>query len=432
MAELVQRYLDEILAEHADVADGMLADYIPELTRVDASKFGLAVELTDGYLYESGDAAVEFTIQSISKPFTYALALDKIGRDAVDGKIGVEPSGEPFNEISVDDRTKTPKNPMINAGAIAAVSLIPASSPQDRFAQILDFYSACAGRRLDVDEGVYASEKASNSRNRAIAYMLRSFGVLDDDPDEVLDVYVRQCAIRVTSADLAGMASTLARGGVNPGSGRRVTSGVAVQRTLSVMMTCGMYDSTGDWVTSVGMPAKSGVGGGILAVLPGQLGIGVYSPLLDANGNSVRGVRVCRSLSAELGLHFLSVTRESRSIIRATRDVAPGIRVYELHGDLLFAGAEQALRTVENDSDVVDVAILEVSRVDDINDIARGMLAGMRRSLIAVGKEGYLVDPDRRVMPTGSRSAGAVVYATIEEAVDAARAHRTAQTGSAN
>lgn len=432
VAELVQRYLDEILAEHADVTDGALADYIPELTRVDPSKFGLALELTDGFAYESGDARTQFTIQSISKPFTYALALDRIGHDAVDRKIGVEPSGEPFNEISVDDRTKTPKNPMINAGAIAAVSLIPAADPQERFAQILDFYSACAGRPLDVDEDVYRSEKASNSRNRAIAYMLQSFGVLDDDPDDVLDVYVRQCAIRVTSRDLAEMASTLARGGVHPATGRRVTSAAAVQRTLSVMMTCGMYDNTGDWVTSVGMPAKSGVGGGILAVLPGQLGIGVYSPLLDENGNSVRGGRVCRTLSARLGLHFLSVTRESRSIIRATRDVAPRVRVYELHGDLLFAGAEQTLRTVENDRADVDVAILEVSKVDDINDTARAMLAGMRESLTAVGKEGYVVDPDRRVIPTDGRSAGAVVFGTVEDAIAAARDHVETQAGNAN
>ena len=181
----------------------------------------------------------------------------------------------------------------------------------------------------------------------------------------------------MTSTDLARMAATLARGGVNPTTGRRVTDTFVVQRTLSVMVTCGMYDAAGDWVSAVGMPAKSGVGGGIVAVLPGQLGIGVYSPLLDAKGNSVRGVRVCRSLSHRLGLHFLTVTRESRSAIRSSYDVGEGARVYELHGDLLFTGAEQVLRTVERESDDFDVAILEVSRVDDINDAARGLLAGM-------------------------------------------------------
>ncbi len=243
----------------------------------------------------------EFTIQSISKPFTYALALDKVGVDAVDAKIGVEPSGEAFNEISVDHSTKIPKNPMINAGAIAAVSLIPAASADERFALIHEFYSAFAGRRLELDHEVYASEKATGSRNRAIGYMLQSFGVLDGDPDEVLDVYYRQCSLKVTSTDLARMAATLARGGVNPQTGRRVTHPAVVKRTLSVMVTCGMYDAAGDWVSAVGMPAKSGVGGGIVAVLPGQLGIGVYSPLLDDKGNSVRGVRLCRSLSEQLG-----------------------------------------------------------------------------------------------------------------------------------
>ena len=425
MAELVQRYLDQIRDEHAAVTDGALASYIPELARVDPSGFGLSLSSSDGFVYESGDAAIEFTIQSISKPFTYALALDQIGQEAVDARIGVEPSGEAFNEISVDDTTKTPKNPMINAGAIAAVSLVPGVTPDERFTRIRDFYSACAGRPLDIDYEVYASEKVTGSRNRAIAYMLQSFGVLDGDPDDVLDVYFRQCSINVTSTDLARMAATLARGGVNPTTGRRVTDTFVVQRTLSVMVTCGMYDAAGDWVSAVGMPAKSGVGGGIVAVLPGQLGIGVYSPLLDAKGNSVRGVRVCRSLSHRLGLHFLTVTRESRSAIRSSYDVGEGARVYELHGDLLFTGAEQVLRTVERESDDFDVAILEVSRVDDINDAARGLLAGMRATLTAAGKEGFLVDPDNTVVPAASQQGyGAIVFGTLDEAVSAAQEFR--------
>lgn len=310
---------------------------------------------------------------------------------------------------------------MINAGAIAAVSLIPGVSADDRFAQIHEFYSAFAGRDLSVDHDVYASEKATGSRNRAIAYMLQSFGVLDDDPDEILDVYFRQCSIKVTSTDLARMAATLARGGVEPRSGRRVTSAAVVQRTLSVMVTCGMYDAAGDWVSAVGMPAKSGVGGGITAVLPGQLGIGVYSPLLDAKGNSVRGVEVCRSMSVSLGLHFLSVTRESRSTIRAAYDARPGVRVYELHGDLLFAGAEQVLRTIEGEYNEFDIAIMEVSRVDDIDDTARGMLAGMRESLTAAGKQGYLVDPDDTLQVPRVDGAQAIVFSTLDDALRAAR-----------
>lgn len=420
MAELVQEYLDQICAEHLPNTQGALADYIPELTRVNPDALALSLSLADGYVYECGDAATEFTIQSVSKPFTYALALDRIGQQAVDARIGVEPSGEAFNEISVDRATKKPKNPMINAGAIAAVSLIPGVSAEDRFNQILEFYSEFAGRELSVDHDVYASEKATGSRNRAIAYMLQSFGALEGDPDEILDVYFRQCAINVTSTDLARMAATLARGGVEPQSGRRVTSAAVVTRTLSVMVTCGMYDAAGDWVSAVGMPAKSGVGGGITAVLPGQLGIGVYSPRLDAKGHSVRGVEVCRSLSANLGMHFMSVTRESLSTVRAAYDARPGIRIYELHGDLLFAGTEQVLRNIERGYDDFDVAILEVSRVDDIDATSRRMLAGMREFLRAAGKEGYLVDPDDTLRVADVSESTARIFGTLDDALHAA------------
>ncbi len=419
MADLVQRYLDQLVAEYAVVDDGELADYIPELTLVDPTGFGLTLSSSDGFLYESGDAQRQFTIQSISKPFTYALALDLAGQDVVDAKIGVEPSGDAFNEISVDQHTKTPKNAMINAGAIAAVSLVPGASPDERFAKIRDFYSACAGRPLELDEDVYRSEKATGDRNRAIAYMLSSFGVLDE-PDDVLDVYFRQCSLKVTSVDLARMAATLARGGINPQTGRRVTSTAVVRRTLSVMVTCGMYNGAGDWVSAVGMPAKSGVGGGIAAVLPGQLGIGVYSPRLDSRGNSVRGVLVCRALSERLGLHFLTVSRESRATIRAVYQACDGVRVYEMHGDLMFAGAERVLRTVDRDSDDFSVAILDVTRVDTINDPARALLASMSETLNAAGKKGLLVDPDAAVIRP-DRGFDHVVFGTIDAAVAAAQ-----------
>ena len=419
MADLVQRYLDQLVAEYAVVDDGELADYIPELTLVDPTGFGLTLSSSDGFLYESGDAQRQFTIQSISKPFTYALALDLAGQDVVDAKIGVEPSGDAFNEISVDQHTKTPKNAMINAGAIAAVSLVPGASPDERFAKIRDFYSACAGRPLELDEDVYRSEKATGDRNRAIAYMLSSFGVLDE-PDEVLDVYFRQCSLKVTSVDLARMAAILARGGINPQTGRRVTSTAVVRRTLSVMVTCGMYNGAGDWVSAVGMPAKSGVGGGIAAVLPGQLGIGVYSPRLDSRGNSVRGVLVCRALSERLGLHFLTVSRESRATIRAVYQACDGVRVYEMHGDLMFAGAERVLRTVDRDSDDFSVAILDVTRVDTINDPARALLASMSETLNAAGKKGLLVDPDAAVIRP-DRGFDHVVFGTIDAAVAAAQ-----------
>lgn len=422
MAALVQQYLDQIRAEQIDLRDGAPASYIPELANVDPDGFGLSLSSSDGFVYESGDSALEFTIQSISKPFTYALALDQFGQEAVDSRIGVEPSGEAFNEISVDKVTKTPKNPMINAGAIAAVSLIPGADADERFDRIHQFYSACAGRSLDVDSGVYASEKATGNRNRAIAYMLASFGVLEGDPDEVLDVYFRQCSVKVTSTDLARMAATLARGGFNPLTGRRIVDANVVRRTLSVMVTCGMYDAAGDWVSAVGMPAKSGVGGGIVAVLPGQLGIGVYSPRLDSRGNSVRGVEVCRNLSSQLGLHFLTVSRESSATLRAVFDAGPGVRVYEVQGDLLFAGAEQVLRTAQQDSGRYDAAVLDVTRVDDIDDAARRMLTGMRAGLLAAGKEAFLVDPDGRLVPADRRDDyDGIVFRTVDQALEAAR-----------
>ena len=417
----MQRYLDQIRAEYAGVHDGELAGYIPELTRVDPDGFGVALSSSDGFIYESGDAAVEFTIQSISKPFTYALALDSSGHAAVDAKIGVEPSGEAFNEISVDHVTKLPKNPMINAGAIAAVSLVPGSSPDERFALIQDYYSAFAGRRLDIDPEVYSSEKATGDRNRAIAYMLASFGVLDEDPDDVLDVYFRQCSLKVTASDLARMAATLARNGVNPLTGRRVTDAQVVRRTLSVMVTCGMYDAAGDWVSAVGMPAKSGVGGGILAVLPGQLGIGIYSPRLDARGNSVRSVLLCRRLSEELGLHFLTVSRDSRATLRAIYEPSDDIRVYEVHGDLLFSGAEQVVRTVERNCDDFTVGIVDVSLADDVDDAAKGLFAGMATALRARGKVGFIVDPDRLVIGEGSEFED-IRHSTVQDAIEAAEA----------
>jgi glutaminase len=249
--------------------------------------------------------------------------------------------------------------------------------------------------------------------------MLDSFGVLADDPDEVLDAYFRQCSLRVTSADLARMGATQARGGVNPQTGRPVTSTRVVQCTLSVMVTCGMYNAAGDWVSAVGMPAKSGVGGGIVAVLPGQLGIGVYSPLLDARGNSVRGVLLCGSLSDRLGLHFLTVGRESRSTIRAIYTPVDRVRVYELHGDLMFAGAERAARIVDREADEFDVAIIDVTRIDTINDTindaARELLAGMSAALREAGKQGLVVDPDRVVIRP-DRGYDDVVFTTLEDA----------------
>ncbi|GAC69150.1 glutaminase A [Gordonia soli] len=420
MISLVDGYLGRIMLDCQAHLTGAVADYIPELAAVDPGGFGLSMCVHDGHVYSHGDSAAAFTIQSISKPLTYALALGRRGFATIDAAIGVEPSGEAFNEISVDQRRR-PKNPMINAGAILAASMLLPQEPtvssdtvDAAFADVVEFYSACAGRRLGLDERVYASESATGARNRAIAYMLVSFGALQTDPDAAIDLYFRQCSLQVTTDDLAVIGCTIANGGVNPRTGRRVLDQAVAQRVLSVMTTCGMYDGAGDWVTRVGLPAKSGVGGGILAILPGQLGIGVYSPLLDEHGNSVRGVDTCRHLSTDLGLHMFNVARESRTTIRAVYDlgdieVSPEwvdrervflktcrdrVRVYELQGDLTFAGAESAVRRLEADVDRFDVAILEISRVDIVDPVARNMVLGFKHVLDEGGRRSLVVDPD--------------------------------------
>ncbi|QCQ90843.1 glutaminase A [Rhodococcus sp. SGAir0479] len=408
--DLVTQVFETVRADRG----GAVADYIPELAAVDPDLFGIVVATGDGHLYEVGDTAAAFSIQSISKPFTYALALADRGVEAVAEKIDLEPSGEPFNEISLDPGTERPRNPMINAGAITAASLVAGSDPQNRFARIRSLYSRCAGRQLHLDEAVYTSEARTGHRNRAIGYMLRSFDVVTGDPDEAVDLYFRQCSIDVTCRDLAMMAVTLANNGTHPHTRDRVLDPSLVERVLSVMTTCGMYDSAGEWVTDVGLPAKSGVGGGVLAVLPGQLGIAVYSPRLNRHGNSVRGVRACRELSRILELHFLHVTRAARSAIRARYTVAAVRsrtrrseaeqnaldtfgdrgRIFELHGDLLFTGAETAVREIERERDDLEAVVVDVRRVDEVSDIARRMFEALAADLVAAGCRTALVDPD--------------------------------------
>ncbi|MCZ4550198.1 glutaminase A [Gordonia rubripertincta] len=422
---LVESYLEQIHNSCLVGGEGALADYIPELAGVDPTGFGLSLALHDGYVYSIADADIGFTIQSVSKPLTYALALTHKGFDAVDERIGVEPSGEAFNEISVDSKRR-PRNPMINAGAILSASLLLEVEPDvdTAFGELVDFYSACAGRKLVLDEDVYRSEMKSGARNRAIAYMLQSFGVLHAEPEHAIDLYFRQCSVVVTTDDLAVIGGTLANGGVNPRTGRRAVSQSVVQRVLSVMTTCGMYDGAGDWVTTVGLPAKSGVGGGIMAVLPGQLGIGVYSPLLDEHGNSVRGVKACKRLSSDLGLHMFNVARESRVTVRGfysahelhiTTDRSDSerrylhgkhdrIRIYELQGDLTFSGTESVLRRLRSSATEFEVAILDLSRVDHVDEVSRSMFVGASQNLRGLQRSAVIVDPDGVVIKRHSHA----------------------------
>lgn len=411
MRSPVQEYLESIV-EQCGGTDGEVASYIPELAGADPDGFALALATIDGHVYTVGDADLRYSIQSISKPFTYALALADQGFEAVDAKIDVEPSGDAFNEISLASDSGRPRNPMINAGAITAASLVAGDDGQHRFQRVLEWYGAFAGRELDVDDAIYDSEITTTHRNRAIAHMLREFEVLQGHPEDALAQYVRQCAISVDTRDLALMAATLANGGVQPVTGARVLETTSVERVLSVMATCGMYDSAGDWISAVGMPAKSGVSGGIIAVLPGQVGLAVYSPRLDKHGNSARGVQLCERMSRDMEMHLMHVGRSSNTAVRnrfplsqvASRRRRPEAdqavldehadhsTVYELHGDLLFAGVEHVVRAVVDDSP--ELAIVDVRRVDDVADVARVTLRGLRTMLREAGSEAAIVDPE--------------------------------------
>lgn len=395
-------YLAEVLATCAADASGAVADYIPELAQVEPEQLGVVLATVDGAVYEAGDADAGFTIQSISKPFVYALALQQRGLEAVLAQVDVEPSGEAFNELSLEKGSGRPLNPMINAGAIVVHTMLgDPGDPQGRCEQVLAGLSAFAGRPLGVDEAAYASESETAFRNYAIANMLRSRDSIVEDPEDVVAAYTRQCSVRVTTRDLALMAATLANGGVHPLSEERVVEEWVARQVMSVMATCGMYDSAGDWISTVGFPAKSGVSGGIIGALPGQLGIAAFSPRLDPHGSSVRGVEVCRRLSADMGLHMMDPPQPARSTIRRTHTVqyvdgSPAM-VVALHGSLQFAGAERLVRDLSDadaDGGLADAVVLDLSRVHSINDVARRMLLETVRRLHLEDIRVTLVDPE--------------------------------------
>lgn len=304
-------------ARHLPNCSGAVASYIPELANVDPNRFGIAIATVNGGLYTVGDAEYPFTVQSVSKAFVYCLALELAGRDAVLSRVGVEPSGDPFNAIEFDPHTNRPYNPMVNAGAITVTGIVHSFAGADTFDLILERLSLAAGRQLSMDEAVYRSERLSGHRNRAIGHLLRSVEALDGPVDEIVDIYFRQCSILVTAADLARMGATLAHVGVNGATGKQVFELEAVRNTLAVMFTCGTYDFSGSWAYDVGVPAKSGVGGGICGAVSRLLGIGTYSPRLDAKGNSVRGVASFIELANELGLHIFDCSNTGSPVVRA-------------------------------------------------------------------------------------------------------------------
>ena len=313
----LRKTLDRLNKKYSECNEGNVATYIPELGKANPDHFGVAVVGVDGDVYEAGETSAEFTIQSISKAFVFGLAVETHGRDAVLKRVGVEPSGDAFNSLELRSSRK-PFNPMINAGAITDTGMITGASVKERMNKILRLLSDAAGRELRVDEGVYRSEKETGHRNRAIGHLLKNVDLIDGEVDEVLDLYFQQCSVLLNARDLAVMGATLANLGTNPVTGKEVLSFDSVRDVLSVMFTCGMYDFAGEWAFRVGIPAKSGVGGGILAVINRQLGIGTYSPRLDSMGNSIRGIRLCTDLAEEMGLHIFNFTNPGSSFIKAT------------------------------------------------------------------------------------------------------------------
>jgi glutaminase len=313
----IEKIVQQIHQKYQHVNEGDVATYIPELAKANPRHFGICLATVDGRVVHVGDWEDEFTIQSICKPFAFQMALEEFGRDEVLRRVGVEPSGDAFNSIEVDPKTMRPFNPMINAGAIAISSLIKKSSPESGVQAFIDRMQMAAGRALRIDTDVLASEAATGNRNRAIAYLMLNCGIIDAQVDHTLHQYFSQCSVLVNCQDLAMMAATLANMGSNPVTGEIVFDFQYIKDVLTVMFTCGLYDHAGEWALRVGLPAKSGVGGGILAVVNRQMGIAVYSPRLDGKGNSMRGLLACRDLANELGLHAFEFTNIGSNLIQS-------------------------------------------------------------------------------------------------------------------
>jgi glutaminase len=312
----LQELISELHAKHVPTTDGHVATYIPELGKANPDHFAICVVTAEGDVLAAGDCDVPFTIQSISKPFTFGMVLEELGRDTVSRYVGVEPSGDAFNSIWLHGSTNRPYNPMVNTGAIAVTALLHRQYGDRAFDLILERFSAMAGRRLSMDEAVYESERRTGHRNRAIAHLLLNFDLVHEQAEAALDIYFKQCSILVTTRDLATMAGTLANMGKNPVSGvHALIDLTSIKDVLSVMFTCGMYDYSGQWAYRVGVPAKSGVSGGVMAVVNRQLGIASYSPRLDRQGNSCRGVEVCVDLAARLGLHVFDCLNVGSSFL---------------------------------------------------------------------------------------------------------------------
>ena len=392
-------YLREILDHVRDDERGKVADYIPELAVANPDYLGAAMCTTTGHVYWAGDADIEFTMQSISKPFVYALALQELGLEAVRSIVGMEPSGEAFNELSLNRDDHRPVNPMINAGAIAVTQLINGvdSGVDERVERIRSYMSRLAGHELHIDESVSGSELENAERNLALAHMLRNYNIIEDEAHDAVLTYTRQCSIRVTAKDLAVMSATLANGGRHPITDDKILDADVCRLTLALMSSAGMYDGAGRWMAEVGIPAKSGVAGGLLGTLPGQLGVATFSPRLNEEGNSVRGVEAFKLLSKDMGLHLMS-TEERYGVqpIRHIVDEDTATVIY-LQGVLNFNAAETVLHELERYDLSAAKVVLELSNVTATNRMGRRMLTEGLRRIRESGFDIELVDPDQEL-----------------------------------
>ncbi len=439
---LFREVLQGIWTQFLPERSGEVATYIPELAKVDPDLFGLCIMTMDGTIYEAGASTHEFTIQSISKPFAYGMALEQCGQRMVRSKVGVEPSGEAFNSISLEPQTGRPLNPMINAGAIAVSSLVQRTLGDSAENRMLEWFSKFAARPLAIDPEVHLSESSTGHRNRAIAHLLRNFGIVGDPVEDGLDLYFRQCSMLVNCRDLAALGATLANRGLQPVTGRRALTADYVDHVLSIMTTCGMYNYAGQWLHEVGLPAKSGVAGGICAVLPGRMGIGVFSPRLDGQGNSVRGIAVCREMSRRFRLHLFDVPRSARSVIRAEgtlasrfstrmrsaaetarlRDLGAQAHWFELQGDLQLAALEVVQRHAWKRTPEGRLFLFDLAHVDSADETAASMFGLLLDRLLALGAQvvttGLQID-GLLFRHLTERRAPSAAFPTFEDAVEA-------------
>jgi glutaminase len=305
--QAVEAVVREAYEKFKNESSGKNADYIPYLAKVDSKLFGIAIVTADNQVLTLGDVNYSFSIQSISKVFTQALALEELGQEKVFGKIGLEPTGRPFNSpIAVVDMPTHTANPLVNAGAIATTSLISGKNADEKWSKIINFYSKAAGEKLTLIDEVYRSEAATNAGNKALAMLLAKYERIYAEPFESVDIYTKQCSVGVNAAQLARMGATLANHGVNPATGEQVIKRENIPYILSTMTMAGLYDGSGGWAWHVGLPAKSGVGGGIVAVAPGKGAIAVFAPPLDEAGNSVKAQKVIQYVVNKLDYNIYS------------------------------------------------------------------------------------------------------------------------------